>query len=150
MEPPLRLDRLYYTDFSIKANKASPGEQSNFGLTTTPGLLRSNDDPDSWVVTLRLKIDQGDKGAVPYDIEFEIWGEFTVTKPRESEAETARMVAVNGLSILYSAAREAVFLFTSRGPWGGFHLPTVSFADMQPGERRKISDSLPEEKSVAE
>lgn len=149
MEPPLRLDRIYYTELSIKANKAYPGEVSNFGLTKTPGLLRSDDDPESWVVTLRGKVDEGDKGAVPYDIDFEIWGEFTVVKPGESDAETARMVAVNGLSILYSAAREAVFLFTSRGPWGGFQLPTVSFADMQPGERRRIEDSSPEEKPAA-
>jgi len=43
-----------------------------------------------------------------------------------------RLIRVNGSSVLYSAMREFVALFTSRGPWGAVKLPTVNFRLLDP------------------
>ncbi len=66
--------------------------------------------------------------APPYEVSIAVSGLFRVISPMEA-ADARRLAFVNGLSILYSSARETVLLLTNRFPAGPFVLPTVSFVD---------------------
>jgi preprotein translocase subunit SecB len=81
------------------------------------------------------------KPPVPYSGTLKIAGFFSVD-PSVPKEKMETLLMVNGLSMLYSSAREHVLSVTSRGPWGPFYLPTVSFnpnADSIEGKTRKTS-----------
>jgi preprotein translocase subunit SecB len=85
--------------------------------------------PRRWRLDLEVTIGAAEgEPQPPYSIVIALSGVFRV--PDEIEMEAARKLAfVNGLSILYSSARETVLLLTGRFPLGPFVLPAVSFVD---------------------
>lgn len=73
-----------------------------------------------------------------YLVEMSLTGTFEFADAEPDEETVARLVAVNGLSILYTTAREHVWLETSRGRWGALGLPSVSFAGMDVAITNKV------------
>ena len=86
-------------------------------------------EPNRWRVDLSIVVRPADeKQPLPYEIEVSISGAFRVIAEMEPGA-ARRLAFVNGMSILYSSARETVLLLTGRFPAGPFVLPTLSFVD---------------------
>lgn len=134
-QPPLRLEQSFFSRILVESSP-SPVDDAEPEVETSVRIARSPDDETIWMVNLQLGCDKEGDCLAPYRIDVQVHGIFTVDHPREDEAATAQMVGTNGASILYSAAREYLLLVTSRGPWGPFHLPTVSFF----GERFRRQD----------
>ena len=89
-------------------------------LTTDPESERN------WQVTLDLRTSDDHPMPSPYELHFTAIGFFIVDANFEHD-NIEHLIRVNGSSVLYSAMRELVSLFTSRAPWGTVMLPTINF-----------------------
>ncbi len=95
-------------------------------------LARAEQDEHLWKVDLQIRVKRKrDRTPPPYRVEVDMSGVFEARQDSQDPLQYARAIGVNGASILYSAAREHVYLLTSRARWGGFQLPVVSFADLK-------------------
>lgn len=135
--PPVQLEESYYDVVSLEASPdhvpdplAEPSESE---AQITVDLATVDTSPGVWRVSLDIRHAESDDETPRYRYRLRVVGFFRWTGADEAEAEVAQLVAVNGASILYSSAREFLLLVTSRMPWGRLSLPTVSFADVEPG-----------------
>lgn len=86
-------------------------------------------DPESerhWQVSVDFRTNEDYPAPAPYELRFKAIGFFVVDEDFEHD-DIERLIRVNGSSVLYSAMREFVSLFTSRAPWGAVMLPTINF-----------------------
>jgi preprotein translocase subunit SecB len=91
------------------------------------GVGQSPEKVDEWAVWLTIEVPQDVAPTPPYAIKLRAFGLFEVAPDFEPEDDTAHVVAVNGASILYSAAREFLLIITGRGPYEHYALPTYDF-----------------------
>ncbi len=126
---PLRLRQLYVDRLLIEATDKDLSSESEPEVQIDPGFLkRSQEEPSYWKVGLSLKLGPELDPPAAYLVEMSLSGTFELDQLDLEDDLAARLVAVNGLSILYTAAREHIWSETSRGRWGAVSLPTVSFA----------------------
>lgn len=132
---PLRLERYFFDRIELTTRRDfTPGPGESSVEVSSPNLeIGKVAEPDGWWRVALTLVGRAKEGTPPppYEFHLGIIGFFTVLQPRQTEEETARMVGINGASILYSAARELLLLLTGRGPWGPMPIPTVSFVDLQ-------------------
>jgi preprotein translocase subunit SecB len=85
-------------------------------------------DASAFVVSLRLKVKNEAGKQCPYRLDVELLGLIVVNQklPAERREELA---TVNGLAIVYGAAREMITTITSRMEYGPLTLPGVNFQD---------------------
>jgi hypothetical protein len=87
---------------------------------------------------------------MPYTFSIEVVGTVLVDETVK-DANIERFIQINGMSLVFSVTREIVRAMTSRGPWGGVLLPTVTFWEPKPAppepEPNQKPSSVP---SVAE
>ncbi len=117
----------------MEANPDAPPESRGGRLSLdVEHLAQNNTSPDKWKVTLRIAVDDEEERTPPYSVELRLTGFFRYTGQLDSQgdAEVAQLVLVNGGSVIFSAAREHIWLATSRGPWGSFSLPTLDIRDL--------------------
>lgn len=128
---PLQLEQLTIKKFLIEGQEGDCQEPSaEEPLTIETGqVVRHRTEAARWRISLRLRTPARGQAQRPYKIDVELAGFFRLSGEFD-EQEAARLVAVNGSSVLYSAAREYVWMVTSRGPWGPYQLPTVNFSAM--------------------
>ena len=133
MNSPLQLEHYFFERMHCVANanisvdeveEWHQADRSRFGLRVELGTNPESDREWQVLVDLFTNPDYGSKA--PYELGFTAVGIFTVDEAFEHD-RLERLVRVNGSSVLYSAMREFVALFTSRGPWGAVKLPTVNF-----------------------
>ncbi len=85
-------------------------------------------DPSLFVISLRLQI-QNEVGKVcPYKLDVELIGLIQVN-PKLPANRRQELATVNGLAIVYGAARELVTTITTRMEYGPLVLPGVNFQD---------------------
>lgn len=133
LPPAFSLDTFYYPVFMVLYNDSyklknhvEPTLAVNSKIAKVPrkrGLFG-----------LRLAIktpDDMDMASFPYTIAISIYGRFLCNVSEEIDKETylfmRRTVYVNGSSILYSAARDRLMLFTGGYPSQPYCLPTHRF-----------------------
>lgn len=86
--------------------------------------------PNEWHVELFIQHMSGDgKHPFCYDVELHLVGIVEVHGRMDQEKREV-IAAVNGLSLLYGAAREMVLNITARAPHGPFCLPSLNFAEV--------------------
>lgn len=131
--PPIRLLEQYYNRVSVEAMEDhKPGGAPGWELATTISVRQHPDRKRICAVLLEIRLSQEDgQPRIPYEISAHATGTFEV-HPGVPAEEIAKMVAVNGTSILYSGLRDFIATITGRGPWGSLLLPTVSFIDVEP------------------
>ncbi|MEZ5124905.1 MAG: protein-export chaperone SecB [Thermoleophilia bacterium] len=132
--PPLRLEQSFFDLVQIEAIKGyDRGEYETNQpelLDVEVNLASLKEPAKQWEVRLEVRLKPDEELPLPpYRLDLRGFGYFAVPNGDE-DAETARMVAVNGASILYSSMREYVMMVTSRGPWGSVTLPTISFTSL--------------------
>lgn len=89
-------------------------------------------DAENQTTTLPLKF--------PYTIEINVTGLFAFDPSTEIDGNrTLRMVAFNGLSMLYGFARDIVLQMTALGEHGPFMLPATNLADIA----SSLSEAVP-------
>lgn len=138
MNSPLQLEHYFFermhcvANADITADEAEEwhrADESRFGLRVELGINPESD--REWQVVVDFFTDPDYESKAPYDLRFTAVGVFKVDRDFEHD-DIERLVRVNGSSVLYSAMREFVGLFTSRAPWGAVTLPTVNFRLLAP------------------
>jgi preprotein translocase subunit SecB len=137
VQPPLQLEGSYFDVVHIEAvpehKPAAQGESLRRHCAVRVDLSTIDAHPGMWRVTLDIEGKDDEATPPPYLFRLRGIGTFRYTGDDRPEPEIARIVGVNGASIVFSSAREYLMLLTSRGPWGQMRLPTVSFADLEVG-----------------
>lgn len=157
---PLQLEGYYVKHIEFALRPSIEGEGSYFaprGLQFMPeeqpeldpiqiklrGGGGSNvDDPSRWRFNLEVKSDNKKDSNYPYDFSIEVVGYFKVFF-EEPLGKDEILIRVNATSLLYSTAREALAAVTSRGPYPGVLLPSVSFANSPLTESQKRKTKKP-------
>lgn len=95
-------------------------------------LLAEEPKYSDYGVSLALKVGPKSDELAPYEVHVTVKGLVRMHLVQvEGQAEERRVRAlVNGVSLLYGAARDQVMTITSRSVHGPFLLPSVSFADL--------------------
>ena len=126
---PLQLKQHLFTIVNVRANpegKPDGPVQLNQHVVHLPVPGKSN----QWQVELYINIHSGDaKRLFCYELELHVVGIVEVHGEMEKEKREA-IAAVNGLSLLYGAAREMVMNITARSPHGPYCLPSLNFAEV--------------------
>ncbi|MGY6588644.1 MAG: protein-export chaperone SecB [Wenzhouxiangella sp.] len=138
MNSPLQLEHYFFERMQCVANPNITAEEvsawhqadeSRFSLRVELGINPESD--REWQVVVEVCTDPDYQPNSPYELSFSAVGMFLVDE-RFEHNDLERLIRVNGASVLYSAMREFVALFTSRGPWGAVKLPTVNFRLLAP------------------
>ncbi len=125
----LQAERTFVTALEIRLTDAQVPEPAPQVTIQAQTGLAELDEPNRWRADLGIVVLPADeKHPLAYDIAISVSGVFRVLAEMEPAA-ARRLAFVNGMSILYSSARETVLLLTGRFPAGPFVLPTVSFVD---------------------
>jgi preprotein translocase subunit SecB len=82
----------------------------------------------TFLVSLRLQVPNAQGKLCPYKLDMELLGIIQVS-PKLPMQRREELATVNGLAIVYGAARELVTLITSRMEYGPLILPGVNFQD---------------------
>ena len=132
----LLLENYFFTEMTFKSNPRIKLEDCKITADDLKVSVRECHDEVSnrrWVFELRVDLPQIPARKLPYTFRLVLVGIFDVDEgyPKEKATLLAR---VNGPSVLYSAAREAIATMTGRGPYPAILLPPVNFlpaANMQ-------------------
>lgn len=133
MNSPLQLEHYFFErmqcvakpDIDFEHIKAwQEADHSRFQLTVE--LATNPESARHWQVSLDLRTSDEYPAPSPYELRFKAIGFFGVDEEFEHN-DIEHLIRVNGSSVLYSAMRELVSLFTSRAPWGAVMLPTINF-----------------------
>lgn len=130
-QPPLELENSSYDLVHIAAQRdhvPSPDGEDHIDVKVDVRVAQLKDSAKRWNVVAEVSIERReDEPIPPYVISLRCWSVFRIVQEDLPEKEAARLCLVTGASMLYSGAREYLSLLTSRGPWGPYPLPTVSF-----------------------
>ena len=133
--PPLQLENAFYDLVHVDAHADySPGPDDQVGEVPVRIDLRTaqlKDEPDLWNLVMDVSIARDGDTVPPYDIRVRCWSVFRLA-PNLDGDKAAQLTRVTGGSIVYSGMREFIGMLTSRGPWGGFFLPTISLLGTEP------------------
>lgn len=133
MNSPLQLEHSFFErmhcvakpDIEFEDAKAwHEADSSRFQLSVE--LATNPEAKHHWQVSVDLRTSDDYRAPSPYELRFKAIGFFVVDEKFEHD-NLEHLIRVNGSSVLYSAMREFVSLFTSRAPWGAVTLPTVNF-----------------------
>jgi preprotein translocase subunit SecB len=133
VKSPLSLEHHCVTEISLTATKADVVSK-DFAVAATPYLAQSTENSLDWAIQLRVVIKPAPTDdPPPYTGAVTFFGNFRISEnvPEESRR---KIVATNGSSILYGAARELVANITARGPHPMITLPSISFVKAEAGE----------------
>lgn len=134
---PLKLESYFITELSYAVKSEFEGRVGQSIASEFPSLharvdaSRSDDDPLRWRCALRVESDDQASTNFPYSIRVALVGYFAVSADYQSESAEA-LARVNGTSILYSAAREALAAATGRSGFAAIVLPSVRFLPTNP------------------
>lgn len=95
-------------------------------LQVVHDIVPKTEDKRSWQVKLRVALNAPAERNMPCTFLVEIIG-FVHVAESVSEDHIERLATINGLALVFSAAREVVRAVTARGPFKSVLLPTVTF-----------------------
>ena len=126
---PLQLKQHLFTIVNVRANPAGKPDgpielHQHVVHLPVPGKAHQ------WQVELYINIHSGNaKHPFCYELELHVVGIVEVNGDMDKEKREA-IAAVNGLSLLYGAAREMVLNITARAPHGPYCLASLNFAEV--------------------
>lgn len=131
-DTPLNLVRYVVLKSGMTANNSfRPDQPSVFTFENLRIKNELKKEPDeknpAWIVSLAIELAPKPQDNMPYELEIQMIGFFTVDACHSAEL-AKELVVVNGSSILFSSAREFLRVLTSSGPYPAIVLPSVSFA----------------------
>jgi len=135
---PLQLNRYFIKELSYAVKGSFEGRYNTTASFPYPQLsakvrsTRNEMDGRAWSFELTVESDDSRSEEFPYSLRIVLVGEFSVAEnyPPERSDMLAR---VNGPSLLYSAAREALVTITSRSGFPAIVLPSVLFVPPEDG-----------------
>lgn len=128
MLPPLQLESYFFPQIKVVAQndfQQNEKEETCFDLNVQKAIAETAVN-DTYQVGINIKVTNAEDKVAPYEISLEAVGTF-ILAPEISKEKKEKLLEINGCSMLYGMCREFLMSVTSRGPWKGFMLPTVSF-----------------------
>jgi len=126
---PLQLKEHKFTNLRVKSIEGGSGSASP-SLKPSIWFEAVANIPNQWRLVLTLELTSADP-AKPFLYEADIQVQGTVEVNDGFPADKKEQLAlVNGLSVLYSAAREMLLNITARSAHGAVNLPTLSFVQL--------------------
>jgi preprotein translocase subunit SecB len=126
---PLQLKEHKFTNLRVKSIEGGSATAAR-SLKPSIWFEAVANTPNQWRLVLTLELTSADP-AKPfvYEADFQVQGTVEVNDgfPPDKKEQLA---LVNGLSVLYSAAREMLLNITARSAYGAVNLPTLSFVKM--------------------
>src|SRR2546430_10203814 len=148
----ISLTKYIVNEFQLKVNKAFDSQKPTVvqvdDLQLQPEATALSTDRRSWKVILRLTLKAVPERNMPYTFSIEVVGTVLVDQTVKDE-NIERLIQINGMSLVFSVTREIVRAMTSRGPWGGVLLPTVTFWEPKPVPSAKEPEQKQDPSSVA-
>lgn len=147
MQALLNFDQYIVDDLSVRTNgfklpKGRGKSVETWGEVKIQFDIKQNKGNDTaYMIPLTIEVNesQGHSAASPYYIFLAIRGFFSFNK-REDPETTAKMISLNGLSMLYGVARGIVGQATASCPHGRFILPSVNFIELLKRKASEIAD----------
>lgn len=134
MRPPLQLKQYFFTKIEVAANPSFRpddfGDVVDFSVKTDVAVSVDTNDATSYQVAVGLEVEPKDERPLPYTGSLSVVGFFKISD-NVTPDQRGNLVTINGVSILYSAAREFLLMITGRGPWQPLMLPTDSFLGLK-------------------
>ena len=87
-----------------------------------------------WRARLKISFDSDTEENAAYTFKTELVGDFICNDIKVEEQE--RFVQIQGSSVLFSMAREALYDAMAKGPWPAIFLPLVSFYKSEAPSKR--------------
>lgn len=148
----ISLTKYVVNEFQLKVNKAFDSQKPTVvhldDLQLSPEATPLSTDRRSWKVALQLALEAAPERNMPYTFSIEVVGTVLVDQTVKDE-NIERFIQINGMSLVFSVTREIVRAMTSRGPWGGVLLPTVTFWEPKLTPSAKEPEPNQEPSSVA-
>lgn len=142
----LELRGYFVTELNVSANaRFDPNQSMELtinDLDVQPTCLTNEEDPRHWQIRLRVRSVEDGERNTPYAFNTEVVGFFTVADAVPLDAVPA-FAHINGASILYGVAREALRGVMAQGPHLPLLLPTVCFLETAPETLSPEADSDP-------
>jgi preprotein translocase subunit SecB len=127
---PISLTNYFVSELQFQSNRTfdpkNPFEIKIEDIDVKKDAKPSTEDRRKWEVTLEVKLIERPERNLPCNLALEMLGLVEVDQSVKDE-NIERFVQINGVSLVFSAAREIVRAITSRGPNGSILLPTVTF-----------------------
>jgi preprotein translocase subunit SecB len=98
----------------------------DFNLNYNASIFENKKDPLQFRIELQIDIAPKEDKNWFYEVSLKCIGLFVISEEIPEEKRKS-LVYINGASMLYSAAREYIFLLTMRGPYPPIYIPSVSF-----------------------
>jgi preprotein translocase subunit SecB len=126
---PLQLQQHFFTLSSIRANPKG-SSKAEMSLEPAISFQKRGEQSNEWTLGLRVVI-RSAKPEAPflYEIDIEIQGLVEVHNNFPAE-KREQLAVINGLGMLYSAAREMILNVTARSVHGPMSLPTLNFVEI--------------------
>jgi len=132
---PVQLTNYFVSELQFVANQSynrdSPTSVTAEDLQVALQPSQKEDNKREWQITLRVALNASPESNSPYSFLIEIIGFVTVAES-VAEHKIERFAQINGTSLIFAAAREIIKSATSRGPFQGLLLPTVTFWEPPP------------------
>jgi preprotein translocase subunit SecB len=95
-------------------------------------LLKEEKNYSDFEVSLTLRAGPREPESAPYKIQMSVRGlvRMHLTLAKDQAEERRARALVNGVSLLFGAAREMIITVTSRSVYGSFLLPSLNFSDL--------------------
>ncbi len=132
INPPLQLELHYYDEVHTKLREdfTRVNEPVQYGTGIWTSVFENPEDPLKYVLKMKIILPHPANDAIPINAQFGIVGVFRVDDSIPKEKRNI-LVKTTGAAILYSAAREFIYLVTFRtSPLPPFYLRTISGEDL--------------------
>ena len=127
----LNLDEYFLGDISVKTNPEFEKRDQTLGEIGISFDIKRKDMERHFMITMAISLNHAKKtfSKAPYQILLSITGFFSFSEGTDEET-IHKLIGLNGLSILYGAARGAVAQVTANCRYGKFILPSVNFVEL--------------------
>lgn len=126
---PLQLKNHFFPVVNVRANESGKMD-GHVALNQHVEYVPIDGKPNFWHLELFLNQRSVDsKKPFYYEIELHVVGVVEVSE-KITKDKIEPIAAINGLSMLYGAAREMILNVTARSAHGAFSLPSLSFAEV--------------------
>lgn len=124
----LRLEEYFYPGVRFEANRDfDPDADEEASAPKIFSRVVFFEDRNVMRVEMTIESDsEACDSALPYQYHLKVFGVFRYEADLDGDEDKVVVVIRNALSILYGSAREYLLVLTSRAPWGGYPLPTVT------------------------
>ncbi len=144
MKAPLTVINYFFPHVQISADpQFNPEPGASPPDCSVKVTIQHDNLKDLYQVSIQISsAPENESSRQAYSIDLVVVGLFKVS---QDWPDPEKLLSLNGVAILYSAAREFVITITGRGPWGPVIIPTLHF---QPKESTKKSSSSAEEEDL--